>query len=145
MEIGLELVKNKSNSLKLSEVVGLSHSKTLRKIKPIIDNYNKGKGDRTKIGSIDYLDSKGRKQPMYIFDNKQLMYIQSAFDDKLRELIIDMLFGFHDKLVRSIEKEKYYEHKNGMELSFNLDKWKKRALLAEYLLDDHIALKFNRS
>lgn len=79
-------------SLQIAEVTGKEHKSVLRDIRNLIE----GLSNNNEIGGYTfvptyYLDSQGKKQPMYELNKKECLLLASGYDIVLRAKIINRL------------------------------------------------------
>lgn len=73
-------------SLELAEMAGKPHNdllKAIRKMEPVWTQITEGK-----FSLIDYTDSKGRAQPVYVLKKTEYLYISSKFSDEIRARLV---------------------------------------------------------
>ena len=76
--------QNTMTSLRIAEITGKEHKNILRDIRKMELEIGKLKFEPT-----DFIDSQGKKQPMYILDESESLTLASGYNVKMRKAIID--------------------------------------------------------
>lgn len=89
-------------SLRISELSGVAHKNVMRKLRELEPDWLKAGG--LKFEPTSFTDNWNRKQPMYILDYDQTMYIAATFDNYTRAIIVLELSALKKKLAAIEEK-----------------------------------------
>ena len=98
----LSLVKECMTSLDLSAFTGKRHSDVLRDIREMAKSWFRV--TQRNFADSEYIDSTGRKQPMFKLEKDEILFIASKYNDELRAMIITRLFQLEKEKIQ-LEKE----------------------------------------
>lgn len=82
----IEFVRENMTSMDLANAVGKRHADVLRDLRQMSDAWQKV--TERKFALSEYIDSTGRKLPLYELSKPEILFIASKYDDQLRARII---------------------------------------------------------
>lgn len=99
----MELITNNISvtSLQIAEWSGKPHSDMLKSIRKMMENVGLNEGNFSRV----YLDAKNQERPMFVLPKKEVLFVVSKFNDKLRWQVLNRIEELEAKSTVNIPQE----------------------------------------